>query len=83
MYEITKPAIKCKDGFTMSVQDSEHHYCNVGVSSEVGFPSEQEELLMPYVEDKDRPTETVYAYVPNSIIEKVIKKHGGLNDSNR
>lgn len=41
MFSLAKPRIKCKDGFSMSVQDGEHHYANYGESSEVGFPSEK------------------------------------------
>ena len=76
--------VRCKDGFTMSVQASEYHYCiprnNDGpwTHVEVGFPSDREELLMPYAEDSEHPTETVYAYVPVEVVEKVIEKHGGL-----
>ena len=83
MYKIperAKPKIVCKDGFTMSIQDSEFHYCDAGISSEVGFPSEKEELLMDYIEDPEYPTETVYAYVPNGVIDKIIEKHGGLKN---
>jgi len=79
------PAMLMADGFHMSVQghagsysrpreDFAKHYIEV----EVGFPSEREELLMPYVEDADLPTDTVYGYVPIGIIEAVIAKHGGL-----
>ena len=82
MFSLAKPRIKCKDGFSMSVQDGEHHYANYGESSEVGFPSEKEELLMPYVEDAESPTETVYAYVPNAVISEIIKKHGGIDGEN-
>ena len=72
------PPIVCNDGFSMSVQDNPQNYCTPGKTSEVGFPSEEEELLMPYCEDPSAPTETVYAHVPNTLVEKVIKKHGGI-----
>lgn len=86
-YDTIFPRMACVDGFSMSVQghggaystprdDFADHYSAV----EVGFPSEREELLMPYIdggEDTD-PTETVYGYVPIEIIERVIAKHGGL-----
>ncbi len=45
---------------------------------EVGFPSEVEELLLPFAENKENPTETVYPCVPVTIIEQVIQKHGGI-----
>lgn len=80
---IPAPRIRCRDGFTMSVQASEFHYCtprnNTGpwVCVEVGFPSQKEDLLMEYAEDPDHPTETVYGYVPVEIVIEIIEKHGG------
>lgn len=80
--------ITCKDGFSMSVQASEHNYCyprdNFHSYSfydefEIGFPSEEEPLIIQYAEDRDYPTETVYGCVPDSVIQEVIEKHGGLN----
>jgi len=79
------PMLTCKDGFTMSVQVGKYLYCEPKIDTapyyskvEVGFPSKEESLLMPYVEDINHPTETVYGYVPVYIIEQVIDKHGGL-----
>ena len=81
------PHMVCADGFEMSVQghwgaysrprgDFERHYASV----EVGYPSEREELLMPYIDgDSDTdPTQTVCGYVPVDVVAVVIKKHGGL-----
>lgn len=50
------------------------------VACEVGYPSQKEELLMPYIEDPTEPTKTVYPYVPVEVIEQVIEKHGGWFD---
>lgn len=77
-------AIVCNDGFTMSVQASVSHYCtprdNDGpyTTLEVGFPSDYEDLMMPYAEDLDSPTQTVYPMVPIDIVVQVVEKHGGL-----
>lgn len=75
----------CKDGFSMSVQAGYGKYSSPREDCfpeydkfEVGYPSDREELLMPYVEDEDRPTETVYGYVPAEVLDAVIAKHGGL-----
>lgn len=82
--EVCKAAIVCADTFTMSVQASAYHYCtprnNTGpyTAFEVGYPSEMEELLLPYAEDKEHPTDTVYGWVPAEVIDKVIEKHGGF-----
>lgn len=77
--------VVCADGFKMSVQASEYNYCDPRISRaeryfsvEVGFPSEREALLMEWAEDSDRPTETVYGYVPSERVGLVIAKHGGM-----
>ena len=77
--------VVCKDGFRMSVQANEWAYCTPRMSYagwytevEVGFPTEREELLMPYVEDESRPTDTVYGYTPTHVIARVLEKHGGV-----
>lgn len=79
-----RKAIKCADGFTMSVQASSSHYCEPRddegpwISFEIGFPSEREELIIRWAENPDIPTDTVYGWVPSDVIEEVIEKHGGL-----
>ena len=77
--------VRCKDGFTMSVQAGETQYCHpreTGADKytevEIGFPNRPEDLLLEYAENGDRPTETVYAYVPASLVTLVIAKHGGM-----
>ena len=78
------PRIKCKDGFSLSVQASSSAYCSpresypeLWLSVEVGYPSEVPELIMGYVEDKENPTDTVYGYVPTELVEQLIESHGG------
>ena len=77
--------VVCRDGFSMSVQANEGAYCTPREDDagwytevEVGYPTEREELLMPYVEDENRPTDTVYAWTPTYVIAKVLEKHGGI-----
>jgi len=79
------PRIICKDGFNLSVQVSSGHYCSPRMDDakkysdvEVGYPSEEEKLLLPYAQNKNRPTETLYAYVPVEVVDKIIEKHGGF-----
>lgn len=73
--------LKCDDGFTMSIQASEYHYClprdNEGPYThvEIGFPSEVEPLLLPYADEPEEPTQTVYGYVPREVVEAVVRKH--------
>ena len=80
------PYVICKDGFKMSVQagqslyseprDVADHY----EEAEVGFPSEEEHLLTTYAEDEENLCDTVYGYVPCSLIDEVIEKHGGIDE---
>ena len=77
--------IVCKDGFTMSVQAHEGAYCHPRIDNaehyeeaEVGYPSQYESILMPWVENEERPLNTVYGYVPASRISLVCAKHGGI-----
>ena len=81
------PYVICKDGFKMSVQagqslyseprDVADHY----EEAEVGFPSAEEYLFAKYAEDEENLCDTVYGYVPCSIIDEVIEKHGGIDES--
>ena len=81
----TRNRIVCKDGFSFSVQGSKGHYCspreNVKKYSllEIGFPSRKEPLIISYAEIPEMPTETVYGYVPVSIIQEVIDNHKGID----
>lgn len=70
---------KCADGFEVSIQASESHYCkprgNNGPYThfELGHPSTFEPLLAEYAECKGR----IFGYVPFDVVEAVINKHGG------
>ncbi len=87
------PRVACKDGFKMSVQHSSLHYCIPRVdfaerqgytegfefkAYEVGYPSEVEDILLPFAENPENPTGTVYPFVPQEIVEQVAEMHGGL-----
>ena len=88
------PQIVCVDGFTMSVQVGFSLYSTPKKVAkrysavEIGFPSEREPLIEEYVElgifDTAQGkgvdyTDTVYPYVPVKIVNKVLKKHGGID----
>lgn len=79
-----------KSGLSMSVQASEYAYCSpretldsyVHYSEfEVGFPSEVVESLLEYAEDLERPTDTVYGYVPAEVIQKIVDDNGGIEEA--
>ena len=85
------PHIVCSDGFEMSVQVGYHLYSEPKkvakryTAVEIGFPSDHEPLIEEYAEcytfeelDIDF-TNTVYPYVPVRIVDKVLKKHGGID----
>jgi hypothetical protein len=85
------PHIVCEDGFTMSVQVGYSLYSTPKKVAkrysavEIGYPSEPEELIKEYAEfapfDEDTAdyTDTVYPYVPVKIVDKVLKRHGGID----
>ena len=79
----TRKAVVCADGFSMSVQADDGKYCSPRndagpyLSVEVGFPSAYDFYLHQFAEDPDRPTETVYGYVPIEQIRLCIDAHGG------
>lgn len=75
--------IVCKSGLKLSVQASSGHYCeprdDIGpyVAVEVGFPSRMVPEFMEYCEDPDKPTKTVYGWVPTLTVRSVIADNGG------
>ena len=87
------PKIVCVDGFEMSVQVGFSLYSTPKKVAkrysavEIGFPSEHEPLIEEYAEtfyqddgeDVTDYTDTVYPYVPVKIVNKVLKKHGGID----
>lgn len=92
-YEIPliRPRVVCKDNFSVSIQASYAHYCtprkNIQLTDsdeyltvELGYPSKDDDLIKEYAEYAENPEtyDTVYGYVPVNIVEKLIKKHGGI-----
>ena len=87
------PHIVCEDGFSMSVQVGYSLYSTPKKVAkrysavEIGYPSEPEELIkewaewISFSEEDGEPdyTDTVYPYVPVKVVDKVLKKHGGIN----
>ena len=83
------PHIVCTDGFTMSVQVGYSLYSTPKKVAkrysevEIGFPSDHEPLIEKWAENsfEEEPdyTNTVYPYVPVKVVDKVLKKHGGID----
>lgn len=63
-----RPRLFCRDGFNMSVQWSNNHYCDHSTkynTVEIGMPSEVEPLFLMYAEEPlDDPEDAVYGFVP-------------------
>ena len=81
-----RPFVACKDGFTVSIQGGDDfHYCtprkrvNEYEAVELGYPSEEDPLIMEYAEDPFNPTDSVYGFVPLDVVEKLAAKHGGIS----
>ena len=82
------PQIHCIDGFSMSVQVGYSLYSKPKKVAkrysevEIGYPSEHEPLLEKYVESffvTPDFTDSIYPYVPVKVVDKVLKKHGGID----
>ena len=82
------PHIVCTDGFTMSVQVGYSLYSEPKKVAkryskvEIGYPSERESLLEEYVESfyvTPDFTDSIYPYVPVKVVDKILKKHGGID----
>ena len=75
--------VVCNDGFSISIQASQHHYCEPRIdnadrytSVECGFPSDTDcAILFEYAEDNANLTDTVYAYVPVEKVDELINYH--------
>lgn len=81
----SRNAVICNDGFTVSIQTSAFHYCapretvRDHLSVELGFPSQEDELINEFAEDNSKYTDTVYGYVPIKVVEELIFKHKGID----
>lgn len=81
---IIRPRVICNDGFSISIQGSEFHYCSPRYTCEsysefeLGYPSKLQPELKEYAETPNRKS-TIFAYVPHDVVESIIEKHGGIN----
>jgi hypothetical protein len=71
----------------LSVQAGKYLYCSPRENQvpwtavEVGFLSfVPSAVMMEYAEEADKPTETVYGYVPIEIVVDEINAHGGVDE---
>jgi hypothetical protein len=79
---IFKPSIKINHPLatSISVQDTEHHYCTPGKSSEIAF-FKAGKFVTEFIEPFEKYSmgnqgETmVYSFVPNELIEEFLAAH--------
>lgn len=76
--------IRCRDGFSVSVQASRFHYClprdNRGpwTHVELGFPTRRLPSLAEYRDGSAPDTKNVFGYVPIEKVAEVLVWHGGI-----
>ena len=77
--------VLCADGFSVSIQAHDGAYCDprrsgfqAYTSVELGYPNRPCPFIIDYAEEVERPTETVYGYVPASVVRKMLLAHGGI-----
>ena len=83
---VIRPRVVCKDGFSISIQASKHRCCEPAGNKfdgtytkvELLYPSSSDSLINEYALDKKSLTEAVYPYVPISVVDKLMAKHGGI-----
>lgn len=81
---VTRPRVKCADGYTVSVQAGRGMYSTPRADAdeytavELGYPSAADEELRPYAENEEILLGTVYGFVPISLVDDALRKHGGI-----
>lgn len=76
--------VHMKSGFNVSIQASSTAYSTPREDTgpythvELGYPSEDDELIHEYAEDPDNPCRTVYGWVPAGLVTALLVKHGGI-----
>jgi len=85
--EPVKPSIVCADGFWMSVQAGEGHYCSPRQSltkqARYGYTAVEvmlwdQEAPDAWQEYGEHGVEGLYAWVPIELVAELILQHGGL-----
>lgn len=80
------PRLVLADGASLSVQASKYSYSSPRddkgpyTKVEVGFPSETPpEAWKEFAEDWETPTNTIYSYIPLTMVMLYIGAHGGID----
>lgn len=82
---LIRDRVYCKDGFSISIQASQGHYCLPRATFEgpykeveLGYPNKFDPIIFPYIECPGDATKGVYPYVPVDVVDKLLEKHGGI-----
>ena len=81
---MVRPRVKCRDGYTVSVQAGYGCYSTPDRFSyyfthvELGYPNDSDEELLSYAENPNDLTGTIYAQVPIELVDSILNKHGGI-----
>lgn len=89
--QLCRPPIVCRDGYTMSVQTEgdtlfatykDTPKGRTYITLDVSEISEEDISLKPYehLYKDNEAEEKVWAFVPIQVVERLIKKHGGIDD---
>lgn len=82
-----RPRVECRDGFSISIQASQFHYCRPRTNKigtiyetvELDCPTDYDDLILAFAGDEEHPTDSVYPQVPVSLVDKLLEKHGGIS----
>lgn len=84
-FKFAAPRVYLRDGSSISIQAGTGAYSKPRelrgpyYAVELGYPSQVFEEFLPYAEDANKPTQTIYGYVPIDLVEQVCDKHGGID----
>ena len=80
-----RPRAICSDGYSVSIQANYAAYCTPRrddaekyTDVELRFPIAEDEIINDWAEDLDKPIDTIYPFVPVSLVDRLISKHGGI-----
>lgn len=76
-----RPHAMCADGFLLSIQASEYHYCSPRQDNAPEYQAVEIMVLSGTKPRSLRPYSAggdVYGYVPMAVAERLVKRHGGI-----
>ena len=73
-----RPHVICADGYTMSIQASDYHYCIPRKDNADDYEAVEVMVISSRDPKSLRPYSVggVYAFVPIEMLERIVKRHG-------